>query len=106
MYSRNLPGKSWGHEAALQCKHGGKPPLGMMLLRWDVCNHEQEAKAVRMIFEMYAAEKVMAKLDKLNNKSIEHRQAAIRKNSLHDIAERKIRGIYTFNRSEENRRET
>lgn len=106
-YSRNLAREVMKgmKETALQCKHtGGKPPLG-----YDVAPdgtyviNEQEAKAVRMIFEMYAAGKGYGEIvDKLNNKGYRTQTGRpFAKNSLHDILRNeKYRGIYTFNRSE------
>jgi site-specific DNA recombinase len=91
-------------ETALKCRHtGGKPPLG-----YDVAEdktyviNENEARAVRMIFEMYAAGKGYSDIiHALNNG--EHRTQtgrAFGKNSIHDILRNeKYRGVFIFNRT-------
>lgn len=106
-YSRNLAREVMKgmRETALQCKHtGGKPPLGYNVAPdGTYVINEQEAKAVRMIFEMYAAGKGYGEIvDKLNNKGYRTQTGRpFAKNSLHDILRNeKYRGIYTFNRSE------
>lgn len=105
-YSRNLARETMKgmKETALKCRHtGGKPPLG-----YDVAEdktyviNENEARAVRMIFEMYAAGKGYSDIiHALNNG--EHRTQTGRpfgKNSIHDILKNeKYRGVYIFNRS-------
>ena len=105
-YSRNLAREVMKgmKETALQGKHtGGKPPLG-----YDVDSdgryiaNETEARAVRMIFEMYGRGKSYGYIiDALN--SCGFRTKADRpfgKNSIHDILRnKKYIGIYTFNRS-------
>jgi len=91
-------------ETALQCKHtGGKPPLG-----YDVAEdktyiiNEQEAQAVRLIFNMYATGKGYNEIiDKLNKEGYRTQTGRkFGKNSIHDILRNeKYRGIYIFNRS-------
>jgi site-specific DNA recombinase len=90
-------------ETALQCKHtGGKPPLG-----YDVAEdktyiiNEQEAQAVRLIFNMYATGKGYNEIiDKLNKEGYRTQTGRkFGKNSIHDILRNeKYRGIYIFNR--------
>jgi site-specific DNA recombinase len=105
-YSRNLAREVMKgmKETALQCKHtGGKPPLGYDVAedRTYVIN-EHEARAVKMIFEMYASGKGYSNiLHTLNNEGYRTQTGrAFGKNSIHDILKNeKYRGIYIFNRS-------
>ncbi len=105
-YSRNLAREVMKgmRETALQCKHtGGKPPLG-----YDVAEdktyivNEQEAQAVRLIFEMYTSGKGYSDIMYALNKEGYRTQTGrpFGKNSIHDILRNeKYRGIYIFNRS-------
>jgi len=105
-YSRNLARETMKgmKETALQCKHtGGKPPLG-----YDVAENktyiinEHEARAVRLIFKMYASGKGYIEIiDTLNNEGFRTQTGRhFCKNSLHDILRNeKYRGVYIFNRS-------
>ena len=107
-YSRNLAREVMKgmKETALKCKHtGGKPPLGYDVAedRTYVIN-EHEARAVKMIFEMYASGKGYSDiLHTLNNEGYRTQTGrAFGKNSIHDILKNeKYRGIYIFNRSEQ-----
>lgn len=105
-YSRNLAREIMKgmKETALQCKHtGGIPPLG-----YDVgpdktyVINEHEAKAVRMIFEMYAAGKgytdIIRALNEAGFRTKMGRQFG--KNSIHEILRNeKYRGVYIYNRT-------
>jgi len=105
-YSRNLAREVMKgmKETALKCKHtGGKPPLG-----YDVAEdktyivNEQEAQAVRLIFEMYASGKGYSDIMYALNKEGYRTQTGrpFGKNSIHDILRNeKYRGVYIFNRS-------
>ena len=106
-YSRNLGREvlKGMRETALQCKHtGGKPPLG-----YDVAPDktyvikENEARAVRLIFDMYSTGKgygdIINVLNKEGYKTKTGRHFG--KNSLHEILKNeKYRGVYIFNRTE------
>lgn len=106
-YSRNLAREVMKgmRETALQCKHtGGKPPLG-----YDVAEdktyivNEQEAQAVRLIFEMYASGKGYSDIMYALNKEGYRTQTGrpFGKNSIHDILRNeKYRGVFIFNRTE------
>ena len=105
-YSRNLAREVMKgmRETALQCKHtGGKPPLGYNVAPdGTYVINEQEAKAVRMIFEMYAAGKGYSEIITALNKDGHRTQTGrpFGKNSIHDIlVNEKYRGVYIFNRS-------
>lgn len=105
-YSRNLAREVMKgmKETALQGKHtGGRPPLG-----YDVDSegryviNEEEARAVRLIFEMYSQghgyNEIIATLNQQSYKTKLGKPFG--KNSLHDILRnKKYAGIYTFNRS-------
>lgn len=91
-------------ETALQCKHtGGKPPLGYDLdeeTKRLVIN-EEEAQAVRLIYEMYAnGQGYTSIVYELNRRGFQtKKKREFRKNSLHDIlANPKYGGTYTFNK--------
>lgn len=91
-------------ETALQCKHtGGKPPLGYDLdeeTKRLVIN-EEEAQAVRLIYEMYAnGQGYTAIVYELNSRGWQtKKKQEFRKNSLHDIlVNPKYGGTYTFNK--------
>ena len=106
-YSRNLAREVMKgmRETALQCKHtGGKPPLGYNVAPdGTYVINEQEAKAVRMIFEMYAAGKGYSEIiNKLNQEGYKTQTGRpFGKNSIHDILKNeKYRGVYIFNRTE------
>lgn len=104
-YSRNLAREVMKgmKETALQGKHnGGRPPLG-----YDVDSegryviNETEARAVRIIFDMYSRGKSYGEIiDTLNPLFKTKSGREFGKNSLHDILHnKKYIGIYTFNRS-------
>lgn len=105
-YSRNLAREIMKgmKETALQCKHtGGKPPLG-----YDVAEdqtyviNKHEAKAVKMIFEMYATGKGYSEIiNRLNHEGYRTKTGrCFGKNSIHEILRNeKYRGIYIYNRS-------
>jgi site-specific DNA recombinase len=105
-YSRNLAREVMKgmKETALQCKHtGGKPPLGYDVTpdKTYVIN-EQEARAVKLIFEMYASGKGYSDIiDALNSAGYRSRAGRpFGKNSIHDILKNeKYRGVYIYNRS-------
>ena len=106
-YSRNLAREVMKgmRETALQCKHtGGKPPLGYNVAPdGTYVINEQETKAVRMIFEMYAAGKGYSEIiNKLNQEGYKTQTGRpFGKNSIHDILKNeKYRGVYIFNRTE------
>lgn len=106
-YSKNLAREVMKgmKETALQCKHtGGKPSLG-----YDVTEdktyiiNEHKARAVRLIFEMYASGKGYSDIIYVLNNEGHRTQTgrAFGKNSIHDILKNeKYRGVYIFNRSE------
>jgi len=105
-YSRNLAREVMKgmKETALQGRHtGGRPPLG-----YDVDSegkyviNEEEARAVRLIFEMYNQghkyNEIIATLNQRGYKTKLGRPFG--KNSLHDILRnKKYTGVYVFNRS-------
>lgn len=105
-YSRNLAREIMKgmKETALQCKHtGGIPPLGYDVGpdRTYVIN-VHEAKAVRMIFEMYAAGKgysdIIRTMDDAGFRTKTGRPFG--KNSIHEILRNeKYRGVYIYNRT-------
>lgn len=106
-YSRNLAREviKGLKENALQCKHtGGPPPLGYDIdkdTRKLVIN-EDEAKAVRIIFEMYANgysySDILEVLRKNNYKT--KKGTDFLRNSLYTIlANQKYQGMYVFNKS-------
>lgn len=92
-------------ETALQCRHtGGIPPLG-----YDVNPDKTfsintfEAKAVQLIFGMYAAgdgySKIIDELNRLGYRT--KRGNTFGKNSIHDLLKNeKYTGTYIFNRTE------
>lgn len=106
-YSRNLAREVLKglKENALQCKHtGGQPPLGYdvdKVTRKLVVN-EEEAKAVRIIFEMYAngySYKDILKVLRQNHCKTK-KGTDFLKNSLYTIlSNQKYQGIYVFNKS-------
>lgn len=104
-YSRNLAREVMKgmKETALQGKHnGGKPPLG-----YDVdCEgryviNETEARAVRIIFDMFGSGKTYGEIINVLNPCFKTKSGReFGKNSLHDILRnKKYIGIYVFNRS-------
>lgn len=105
-YSKNLAREVMKglKETALQCKHtGGTPPLG-----YDVAPdktyviNEQEAKVVKLIFEMYAAGYSYNQIiDRLNAEGYRTKaNQKFGKNSIHNIlCNEKYRGVYIYNRS-------
>lgn len=105
-YSRNLAREviKGLKENALQCKHtGGQPPLGYDVdkeTRKLVIN-EKEAKAVRIIFEMYAnghSYSDILKVLRQNNYKTKRGTDFLR-NSLYTIlANQKYQGMYVFNK--------
>lgn len=105
-YSKNLARevKKGMYETALQCKHnGGKPPLGYDLdsERRYIIN-EQEADAVRLIFQLYASgHGYNTIVDKLREQGYTSKQGGyIGKNSIHDILKNeKYAGVYTFGKT-------
>jgi len=106
-YSRNLARETMKgmKETAFKCKHnGGKPPLG-----YDVAPdksyliNEQEARAVKLIFEMYASGKGYSDILKtlISEGCRTKTGRPFGKNSLHEILKNeKYRGVYIFNRTE------
>lgn len=92
-------------ENALQCKHtGGKPPLGydVDLKTRKLIINEEEAKAVRLIFEMYADGKgyneILDELHARNHKTKSGNNFL--KNSLYGIlTNHKYKGTYIYNKS-------
>ena len=105
-YSRNLSrevmkGKK---ETALECKHtGGIPPFGydVGIDRKYVIN-ENEAKAVRYIFESYLAGDGYESIFRwLRDNGIKGKRGGIiAKNSLHDIlSNEKYTGVYIYNKA-------
>lgn len=106
-YSQNLAREVMKglKENALQCKHnGGYPPLGYDIdaaTRKLIIN-ENEAKAVRIIFEMYASGKGYSEiLDVLYQKQYKTKLGNnFLKNSLYGILTNpKYKGVYIFNKS-------
>ncbi|WP_082413700.1 recombinase family protein [Thermoanaerobacter thermohydrosulfuricus] len=105
-YSRNLAREIMKgmKETALQCKHtGGIPPLGYDVgLDKTYIINEHEARAVRMIFEMYAAGKGYSDIIRAMNDSGFRTKTGrhFGKNSIHEILRNeKYRGIYIYNRT-------
>ena len=105
-YSQNLAREVMKglKENALQCKHtGGRPPLGYdvdVATRRLVVN-EEEAKAVKIIFEMYAkGYGYSAILNELHSKNLKNRSGKdFVKNSLYTILTNpKYKGVYVFNK--------
>lgn len=106
-HSRNLSREVMKgmRETAYQCKHtGGKPPLG-----YDVAPdktyliNEQEADAVRLIFEMYCdGHGYSAIIDTLNTKGIKTKNGRpFAKNSINAIlSNEKYSGVFVFNKTE------
>ena len=92
-------------ENALQCKHtGGKPPLGydVDLKTRKLIVNEEEAKAVRLIFEMYADGKGYNEiLDELFARNYKTKTGNnFLKNSLYGIlTNHKYKGTYVYNKS-------
>lgn len=92
-------------ETALQCKHtGGKPPLGYDIDKETkrLVVNKEEAKAVQLIFEMYAnGEGYTAILRRLFEERYHTKQGKdFQKNSLYSILTNpKYQGQYVFNRS-------
>ncbi|SFG62774.1 Site-specific DNA recombinase [Desulfotomaculum arcticum] len=105
-YSKNLAREVMKgmRETALQAKHcGGTPPLGYNVgpdKKYII--NETEARAVRIIFNMYAAGhgygNIITTLNETNYKTKAGKPFG--KNSLHEILKnKKYAGIYVFNRS-------
>ncbi len=91
-------------ENAYKCKHnGGTPPLGYDVgENKDYVINEHEAKAVKIIFDMYSDgygyTPIIEKLNKLGFKT--KRGNDFGKNSLHEILKNeKYIGIYTYNKA-------
>jgi len=105
-YSANLAGEVLKglRENAYQGRHtGGVPPLG-----YDVgpdqklVVNQQEARAVQMIFELYAKGNGYSYIiDQLNSRGFRTKRGQpFGKNSLHDILKNeKYMGVYTYGRS-------
>lgn len=105
-YSVNLAREAMKgmRETALQCKHtGGKPPLGYQVTKEKTyAINEDQAEAVRLIFNMYSNGHGYGRIiDELNSRG--HRTQNgnhFGKNSIHEILRNeKYRGVYIFNRS-------
>ena len=104
-YSRNLARETMKgmNENAHQCKfNGGTPPLGYSINadKKYVIN-EQEAAAVRLIFDMYTSGHGLSKISaELNRQGYQPKRGGVfGKNSLHDILRNeKYIGIYKFGR--------
>jgi site-specific DNA recombinase len=104
-YSKNLGREAMKgmKETALQAKHcGGIPPLGLDVGpdRSYMIN-EHEAKAVRLIFEMYdqgfGYDRIIDELNSFGYRT--KRGGPFGKNSLHEILKNeKYIGVYTFNK--------
>ncbi len=104
-YSRNLAREVMKgmKETAYQCKHtGGTPPLG-----YDIDDNkkyiinEEEAEAVRLIFDMYSLGKSYGKIiNELNKRGYKTKRGnTFGKNSLHDIVRNeKYIGVYYYNK--------
>ena len=92
-------------ETALQCKHtGGKPPLG-----YDVAKdktyviNEQEARAVKLMYELHAEGKGYTIIcDTLNNQGYRTQTGRLfSRTSIYNILiNEKYKGVYVFNRTE------
>lgn len=106
-YSRNLAREVMKgmRENAYQCKHtGGLPPLGYDVdkeTKQYVIN-EQEAQAVRLLFQMYldglGYDRIINELNARQYKTKKGKPFG--KNSIHDIlANEKYSGVYLFNRA-------
>lgn len=105
-YSKNLAREVMKgmKETALQCKHtGGLPPLGFNVdsSTKEYVKNEEEAKAVRIIFDMYANghsyNQIIDKLNSLGYKTKLGRAFGI--NSLSEILRNeKYIGTYVFNK--------
>ncbi|MBR6790683.1 MAG: recombinase family protein [Oscillospiraceae bacterium] len=106
-YSCNLARESMKglRENALKCKHtGGKPPLGYDIdpVTKQMILNEEEAKAVRLIFAMYADGNGYSEiLDALHRENMLTKNGnEFGKNSLYSILTNpKYQGTYVFNRS-------
>ncbi len=110
-YSKNLGREVMKgmKESAYQGKHtGGTPPLGYDVnpeTKKYVIN-EQEAEAVRLIFNMVSAGSSYSKIiDELNESDFKTKRGkAFGKNSIHDILRNeKYAGVYVFNRAASSR---
>ena len=103
-YSRNLAKetkKGLNENAYKALFNGGFPPLGYKIVDKQYVIDEQEAAAVRMIFELYLAGKGYASIcEALNIKGYTTKSGKpFGKNSLHDIlCNEKYIGTYTFNK--------
>lgn len=107
-YSRNLGREVMKgmKETALQCKHtGGLPPLGYDVDKESrkLTVNQQEAKAVRLIFQMYTnGKKGYGEIVKvLHEKGMKTKTGNdFTRNSLYEILKnRKYTGVYIFNRA-------
>ena len=105
-YSQNLARETMKglRENALQCKHtGGRPALGYdidPITRRLVIN-EEEARTVRLIFEMYSKGYGYSSiLDRLNSLNMTTKLGkSFQKNSLYNILSNpKYQGLYVYNR--------
>ena len=105
-YSQNLARETMKglRENALQCKHtGGIPPLGYDIdpITRKLMINEDEAKAVRLIFEMYSqGYGYSAILDRLHELAYKTKAGKdFGKNSLYGILSNpKYQGMYVYNR--------
>jgi site-specific DNA recombinase len=103
-YSKNLGREAMKgmKETALQGKHvGGIPPLGYDVVDQRYVINEHEAKAVRLIFEMYdqgfGYDAIIRELNALGYRT--KRGGTFGKNSLHEILKNeKYIGLFVFNK--------
>lgn len=103
-YSKNLGREAMKgmKETALQGKHvGGIPPLGYDVVDQRYVINEHEAKAVRLIFEMYdkgfGYDAIITELNALGYRT--KRGGTFGKNSLHEILKNeKYIGLFVFNK--------
>ena len=105
-YSQNLARETMKglRENALQCKHtGGRPALGYDIdpITKRLIINEDEARTVRLIFEMYSkGYGYSAILDRLNSLNMTTKLGkSFQKNSLYSILSNpKYQGLYVYNR--------
>lgn len=106
-YSKNLAREAMKgmKENAYKCKHnGGIPPFGYDVdpVSKTYIINQHEAKAVKLIFEMYAdGEGYSSIIKKLNNLGYKTKKGnKFGKNSIHDLLRNeKYTGVYIFNRA-------
>ena len=104
-YSKNLAReviKGLRENAKSATHTGGVPPLGYDIIDKKLVVNEKEAKAVRIIFEMYASGHPYSEILRVLNQKgfVTRRGNAFGKNSLFEILRNeKYRGVFVYNKS-------